>query len=264
MARPEEKAQAMLNKWTKMKEQGENFNRIQTSLKRPYLVSMCDHLYDAEKFRRQILHEIESKVSKIQNPGLGEHIIRDLNDEINKLIREKWHWNKRILDLNGPNYNSIERREQLEAGNDQISVGLQGSGGYRYFGAAKNLPGVKELFTRQTAKLTKRKRGDIYKQIAADYYGIRDDDDGILLELEDKISKKNRDCVLLLRDKYFAGYVEKNNLNYLSEDELEDFHDLMLLDNSVKNGKDDVSIQDIVKNVLLEKQRKKLLKNISM
>lgn len=30
--------------------------------------------------------------------------IRDLNDEINKLIREKGHWEKRIVELGGPNY----------------------------------------------------------------------------------------------------------------------------------------------------------------
>ena len=32
------------------------------------------------------------KISEIQNAGLGEHKIRDLNDQINKLIREKRHW----------------------------------------------------------------------------------------------------------------------------------------------------------------------------
>lgn len=36
--------------------------------------------------------------------GLGEFRIRDLNDEINKLLREKRHWEVRIIELNGPNY----------------------------------------------------------------------------------------------------------------------------------------------------------------
>ncbi len=30
--------------------------------------------------------------------------IRDLNDEINKLIREKGHWERRIKELGGPDY----------------------------------------------------------------------------------------------------------------------------------------------------------------
>ena len=36
--------------------------------------------------------------------GLGEYRIRDLNDEINKLLREKRHWEDRIVELGGPNY----------------------------------------------------------------------------------------------------------------------------------------------------------------
>lgn len=36
--------------------------------------------------------------------GLGEFRIRDLNDEINKLLREKRHWQERIKDLGGPDY----------------------------------------------------------------------------------------------------------------------------------------------------------------
>ena len=47
MARPEEKAQAMLNKWVKMREQGENYAEIQASKRRPHLASLCEHLHDA-------------------------------------------------------------------------------------------------------------------------------------------------------------------------------------------------------------------------
>lgn len=36
--------------------------------------------------------------------GLGEFRIRDLNDEINKLLREKRHWEDRILELGGSDY----------------------------------------------------------------------------------------------------------------------------------------------------------------
>lgn len=36
--------------------------------------------------------------------GLGEFKIRDLNDEINKLLREKGHWEYRIKELGGPDY----------------------------------------------------------------------------------------------------------------------------------------------------------------
>lgn len=36
--------------------------------------------------------------------SLGEQRIRDLNDEINKLLREKAQWERRIIELGGPNY----------------------------------------------------------------------------------------------------------------------------------------------------------------
>lgn len=27
-----------------------------------------------------------------------------MNDEINRLLKEKWHWENRIIELGGPNY----------------------------------------------------------------------------------------------------------------------------------------------------------------
>ena len=36
--------------------------------------------------------------------GLGEFRIRDLNDHINKLLREKQHWQDRIKVLGGADY----------------------------------------------------------------------------------------------------------------------------------------------------------------
>eukprot|EP00978_Attheya_sp_CCMP212_P049807 scaffold712130_cov94-Attheya_sp.AAC.1 len=180
----------MLNKWVKMRE-GDNEDGGDGN-KRPFLASRCDHLHDAERWRRQILREITEGIRKIQNPGMGEHAIRDCNDGINKLIREKWHWNRRIKELGGPDHNYIERKQQAEENDLQNGLGLQGSGGYRYFGAAKDLPGVKELFARHAAKTTKRKRGDVYKYITPDYYGLRDEEDGVLLELEQKVTMKRQ------------------------------------------------------------------------
>lgn len=36
--------------------------------------------------------------------GLTDYEIRDLNDEINKLMREKMHWERQIVTLGGANY----------------------------------------------------------------------------------------------------------------------------------------------------------------
>lgn len=36
--------------------------------------------------------------------GLTDYEVRDLNDEINKLLREKHHWENQIIFLGGANY----------------------------------------------------------------------------------------------------------------------------------------------------------------
>ena len=46
----------------------------------------------------------ESSLLPLLLAGLGEFRIRDLNDEINKLLREKRHWQDRIVELGGPDY----------------------------------------------------------------------------------------------------------------------------------------------------------------
>mmetsp|Transcript_24821 Transcript_24821/g.36730 ORF Transcript_24821/g.36730 Transcript_24821/m.36730 type:complete len:239 (-) Transcript_24821:68-784(-) len=189
MARPEEKANAMMNKWVKMREAG-NAPRNDRA-RRPQLASECDHLDDAERFRRQLLREMTDLIAKIQNPGLGEHVLRDVNDEINRKMREKHHWNKRILKLGGPDFAQMELKQQIE--NSTAADAIVGSGGYRYFGAAKDLPGVKELFEKQQeAHQSKRNRAEIYQRITPDYYGWREEEDGVLLELEAKISEEWR------------------------------------------------------------------------
>lgn len=41
--------------------------------------------------------------------SLSDYQVRDLNDEINKLMGQKYHWEKRIVDLGGPDYRVIKK-----------------------------------------------------------------------------------------------------------------------------------------------------------
>ena len=108
-------------------------------------------------------------MAQIQNAGLGEFRLRDLNDEINKLIREKRHWEKRIIKLGGPNY--IMRsvmgfmvfflhyncsNKMLDAEGKE----LMWNRGYKYFGATKDLPGVRDLFEPDPPKPMKKTRAE--------------------------------------------------------------------------------------------------------
>ncbi|KAK2635107.1 hypothetical protein Ddye_029899 [Dipteronia dyeriana] len=181
MARNEEKAQSMLNRFITLKAEEKKKPRE----RRPYLASECRDLAEADKWRQQIMREIGRKVAEIQNEGLGEHRLRDLNDEINKLIREKTHWERRILELGGPNYTKHSAKMTDLEGNIVDVPNPSGRGpGYRYFGAAKKLPGVKELFEKPPELRKRRTRYDIYKRIDASYYGYRDEEDGVLERVE--------------------------------------------------------------------------------
>lgn len=153
--------------------------------KRPYLSSECHSLGEAEKWRHQIIGEISRNISEIQNAGLGEHKIRDINDHINKLLREKHHWQKRIKELGGSDYNAMEPKSFDADGRE-----LPGGGGYKYFGAAKELPGVRELFQGEAPQKPRRTRATMYKHITPDYYGYRDEDDGKLLSKESAAEKR--------------------------------------------------------------------------
>lgn len=72
---------------------------------------------------------------------------------------------------------------------------------FRYFGRARELPGVKELFDSATQKPREDKpldsRADMRKQVDASYYGYNlDEEDGTLLEYE---SQKEREAFENLR-----------------------------------------------------------------
>ncbi|XP_043934029.1 pre-mRNA-splicing factor ISY1 homolog [Protopterus annectens] len=153
--------------------------------RRPFLASECNELPKAEKWRRQIIGEISKKVAQIQNAGLGEFRIRDLNDEINKLLREKGHWEVRIKELGGPDYTKIGPKMLDHEGKE-----VPGNKGYKYFGAARDLPGVRELFEKEPIPPPRKTRAELMKEIDAEYYGYRDEDDGVLLPLEQEHEKK--------------------------------------------------------------------------
>lgn len=64
---------------------------------------------------------------------------------------------------------------------------LEGSPGYKYFGKARELPGVKELFEQQinALKFVKRSRFELTKLVDAEYYGLLEDSNAELLAAEE-------------------------------------------------------------------------------
>ncbi|PVF99947.1 Isy1-like splicing factor [Serendipita vermifera] len=156
--------------------------------RRPRMASSVKSLRECERWRGEILREISRKVSKIQDAGLSDYEVRDLNDEINKLMREKRHWENQIIALGGANY----RRNvaMLDADGKEVP----GTKGYKYFGRAKELPGVKELFESKSKEEDEDKATmEFYKKFTGNgpsYYGDLDEADGELLEFESKAEQE--------------------------------------------------------------------------
>ncbi|KAI1460224.1 Isy1-like splicing factor [Annulohypoxylon moriforme] len=186
MARNSEKAQSMLFRFREA--QAADLGIIDAGrTRRPKIITEVDSIPSCEKWRGQTLKEISRKVSRIQDSALSDYQIRDLNDEINKLMREKHMWEVQIRNLGGPNYMRGGGKIYDETGRE-----IPGGGkGYRYFGRAKELPGVKELFEAAAQKRIQdsekplESRDDLRKAVDAKYYGYSpDEEDDALLQYE--------------------------------------------------------------------------------
>lgn len=165
--------------------------------RRPKAITSINSIPTCEKWRGQVLKEISRKVSRIQDQSLTDFQIRDLNDEINKAMREKRMWEVQIRNLGGPNYMRGGGRVYDEDGKE-----IPGGGkGYRYFGRARELPGVKEMFEAAAKKARRPDEeedkagkgvGDMSrKHVDAAYFGYGlDEEDGTLLAYEKKKEKE--------------------------------------------------------------------------
>ncbi|KIM76180.1 hypothetical protein PILCRDRAFT_826529 [Piloderma croceum F 1598] len=187
MARNEEKAQSMLYRFREA--QAAELGLGTRSDRRPRMASACKSLRDCERWRGEILREISRKVAKIQDAGLTDYEVRDLNDEINKMMREKRHWENQIVALGGANY----RRNVAMLDDDGKEV--PGTKGYKYFGRAKDLPGVKELFeSRKKEDEEESQALSYYKKFmnqGPSYFGDLDESDGKLLEHEQEAEEED-------------------------------------------------------------------------
>lgn len=190
-ARNSEKAQSMLFRFRAS--QAADLGIIDAGkTRRPKAITSVESIPICEKWRGQVLKEISRKVTKIQDQSLSDYQIRDLNDEINKLMREKWVWEKQIRQLGGPNYMRGGGAVTDDQGREIAGGG--GGKGYRYFGRARELPGVKEMFEAAVQRTRDEKEGAkdgrqvnemARKHVDASYYGWNtDEDDGTLLAYE--------------------------------------------------------------------------------
>ncbi|RCK65434.1 Pre-mRNA-splicing factor ISY1 [Candida viswanathii] len=177
MSRNKEKAQSNLNQYylQKDKQLGILDSNPQN---RPRNVNKVTSLPQAEKWRSTILSEISVNLTRINDENLTDFEIREINDKLNALFKEKKTWEYHIR-------NNLKGNDYIKYGRDLINTGVlvdseDGNKGYRYFGRAKELPDVKVLIEQKRKK--RRKDQDGYDEDKARearlgyaYYGFYDE-----------------------------------------------------------------------------------------
>jgi len=262
MARNEEKAMAMLNRWVRMKRE----LTVKPKDKRPTNISEIDSIPTCEKWRSDVMRDIIKKVSDIQNAALGEFKIRELNDDINRLLREKQAWEARIKELGGPDYQVIAPM-MLDAEGEE----LPNSQGYKYFGAAKLLPRVRELFQKEAPAAPKISRKLLYKNISANYYGIKfESEENELLDAEKIAEQEAREKEIQKSKEKAKNYenaaqgIKKKKIESELAPHDDENSELEIISNLHKkaafNTKNTTkTAEEEIKKILLERKKKALL-----
>ena len=235
--RNEGKAQTMLNRWISIETQ-----MISNSMgKRPKDINSINNVQICNIWRNQVIKEIAKKVGDIQNASLGEALIRDLNDEINSLFEEKAQWEAKIKKLGGADYKKFEPKT-LDAEGYEVPQ----AGGYRYFGAAKNLPGVAELFVNKPKEKAKKSYLDMYKGINLEYYGLDDMNEENEDEMENnkkEIEKEEKMMESMLYLEYLDKINNRENLNIFNENKNKGNNKINNKDN-IKESKHEIDIEE--------------------
>ena len=139
--------------------------------------------------------------------------------------------------------------------------------GYKYFGAARDLPGVRELFEAETPDQPKKTRAELMKDIDAAYYGYRDDEDNLLVPLEIEAEKTAVENAI-------KEWKERDNTESAAEDSADpdiyavppDMSDMDRLEEAMKEGKEGrffahvaIPTQKDIEQALLERKKRELL-----
>lgn len=178
--------------------------------RRPKAITSVGQLPAAEKWRGQVLKEISRKLTRIQDSSLSDYQIRDINDDLNRLMREKSVWEMQIRNLGGPNY-ARGARVYDDEGREIPGAGK----GYRYFGRARDLPGVREMF--EAASKARAGQEDdegkksvnemLRKHVDAVYFGYGlDEEDGSLVAYERRREKEAVEVMAQQGEKEEAGW----------------------------------------------------------
>ena len=266
MARPREKSQSLFSQWNSLVSSQSDVGDKKDREQRPRHTSDCLVLSEAEKWRKQVVRDALQRVYWISNAGLGEQQTRDMNDEINKLMGLKHHWDRRIVELGGENHAKVKGQLDVEGKE------LPGSKGYKYYGAAADMPGIREKFeeaekemAQQKKKEKKKMRKEFLNDAGDEYYKTEEDD-----SLEAAESAREKALVRESVDQFEAVKRRKMTGNrkalYNSDEEEEELHAFLRGDVSAgsnaapaTSGPDQAKGQTKVADMLVETKKSALL-----
>ena len=172
-SRPCESRNDLLNRWVRMKRE----EREEKSWEKPSDPGTVQSLAVCEKWRKRVCEDVDKKLERLYNEPLPEAETRYLNDEVNQILREIRRWEIRIVELGGIDYSRVGHKT---AAGEVVDTSANQ---YRYFGRARDLPGVRELLDAErrqkmeiaTMKTRANKRA-LMSMVGPDYYGLYDDE----------------------------------------------------------------------------------------
>ncbi|SCU88015.1 LAMI_0D08416g1_1 [Lachancea mirantina] len=136
MSRNVDKANSVLQRFQELEAEKEGGYKDYTRLKRPTKVFSVKSVDEAQRWRKEVVRDINGKTTQIHDPSLNDAQLRELNDQLNDLFREKNRWERHIAkNLRGPDYSRAKSADSAKG----IIVG-----GKRYFGRAVTLTEVQE------------------------------------------------------------------------------------------------------------------------
>lgn len=252
MSRNSEKSQSMLYRF--QEQQAAEMGVVVTGrTRRPKNVKTVESIQMCERWRSQVIKEIGFKIIKIQDLSISEYQIRDLNDEINKLMREKTAWEYQIKNLGGPNYLRFGSKVYDEQGNEipQIITGGGSKSGYKYFGRARDLPDVKELIEQEInqrkmkqERAAEEKQSQVkFKDLPAEYYGLNTDAD------------QQEYIRLLEKEKEYSEYRFTQILNSKTPEQAKAEESFVPIDDELMNN---IPTQQEIEQYLMERLKKKI------
>lgn len=252
MSRNKEKAQSNLNQYYLQKDK--QLGVLDTNPQnRPKNVNRVSSLPQAEKWRSTILSEISINLTKINDENLTDFEIREINDKLNALFKEKKTWEYHIR-------NNLKGNDYIKYGRDLMNSGIlvdrnDGIKGDRYFGRAKELPDVK-LLIQQKQQRTKAKKGEYDENKAREqrlgfaYYGYYDEKK-LTLDLDFEGIEKNDP----LEDPLLLFEIKR------SKEILEEVRDS---NNNIIINFDEIPTNEMVTTWLVNKKRQELLSKLGI